>query len=377
MSTPCELESPAVVFDNGSGLCRVGLCSDIVPSHVINSVVGHPKLNIPSSRTSQRKYFVGVEAQYKREALNLHYPVERGIIARWDDMEKLWKYLFQRLLRVKPSDQPVLMTEPSLNPREVREQTTEVMFEKFSVPALHLCNHAVPALSACGSVTGVVVDSGEGVTCTVPVFEGSSLPHAVYKLPVAGRDITEHLTLLLLAEGCTYSCLLNKAVGEAIKEKLCYVTFELKKTPHRRQKKVLTKYRLPDGNVIYIRDRLRWVPEVLFSPDLLDIHDPGLSKMVCNSILKCDMDIQRSLFGNIVLAGGSTLFPGLVERLMKELEHVASEGTPVKITASPHRCFSTWIGASVMASLSSFQQMWVTSADFKEFGSSVVQRKCF
>ncbi|XP_012368448.1 actin-related protein T1-like [Octodon degus] len=374
MSIPDELERPAVIIDNGSGLCKVGLCIHVVPRHVFDSVVGHPKFNIPSSR---KKYFVGQEVQYKREVLYLHYPVERGIITRWDDMEKLWKHLFQRLLRVKSSDQPVLMTEPSLNPREVREKTAEILFETFRVPALHLCNHAVPALYACGSITGLVLDSGEGVTCAVPIYEGYSLPHSISKLSVAGRDITENLILLLLAEGCTYPCILNKSVGETLKEKLCYVTLGRKKKPRRRQKKVLTKYRLPDGNVIYIEDRLLQVPEVLFTPAILDIQDPGLSKMVFNSILKCDTDIQKSLFGNIVLSGGSTLFRGLTERLAKDLEHVTSPGTSIKIIASPHRCFSTWIGASAMATLSSFQQMCVTSAEFKEFGSSVVHRKCF
>ncbi|XP_004634579.1 actin-related protein T1 [Octodon degus] len=377
MSTPHEMENPPVVFDNGSGLCKAGLSGYIGPSHVINSVVGHPKFTIPSARANRKKYFVGEEAQYKYDALYLHYPVERGMVTRWDDMEKLWKHLFEWELGVKPSEQPVLMTEPSLNPRETREKTAEIMFEKFNVPAFYLCNHAVAALYACASVTGLVVDSGDGVTCTVPVFEGYSLPHAITKLYVAGRDITEHLIRLLLARGCIYPCILNKAVVDEIKEKLCYVSLQPEKEPCKRQQEVVTEYRLPDGNVINIGEHLCQVPEVLFSPDQLGIQDPGLSKMVCSSIMKCDMDIQKSLFADVVLSGGSTLFPGLEERLMEELEQLAPGGTPIKITASPDRCFSAWIGASIMGSMSSFRQLWVTSAEFKEFGKFVVERKCF
>jgi actin-related protein len=371
------LEVPAVIFDNGSGLCKAGLSGETGPRCVINSVVGHPKFNIPSARTNRKRYFVGEEAQRKYDTLYLHYPIERGLVTRWDDMEKLWKYLFEWELGVRPNEQPVLMTEPSLNPRETREKTAEIMFEKFGVPALYLSNHAVGALYASACVTGLVVDSGDGVTCTVPIYEGYALPHAITKLHVAGRDITEHLIRLLLARGCTFPCILNKAVMDDLKEKVCFVTLEQERDVHKREQEFPRQYKLPDGNVIHIGDHLFHVPDVLFAPDRLGIHDPGLSKMVCSSIMKCDMDIQKNLFAEIVLSGGSTLFPGLEERLMKELEMLVPIGIPINITASPDRCFFAWIGASIMTCVSTFKQMWITSEDFKEFGKFVVQRKCF
>ncbi|XP_021541560.1 actin-related protein T1-like [Neomonachus schauinslandi] len=377
MFNPYVLDIPAVIFDNGSGLCKAGLSGEIGPRHVISSVVGHPKFNMPLSEATKKKYLVGEKALYKYDALHLHYPIERGLVTGWDDMEKLWKYLFEWELGVKPCQRPVLMIEPSLNPRETREKMAEVMFETFNVPAFYLSNHAVVALYASASVTGLVVDSGDGVTCTVPIFEGYSLPHAVTKLYVAGRDITEHLTRLLLASGSNFPCILNKALVGDIKEKLCYVALEPEKELRKRPEEVLREYRLPDGNVVYIGDQLHQVPEILFAPDKLGIHNPGLSKMVSSSIMKCDTDIQNNLFAEIVLSGGTTLFPGLEERLMKELEQLASRGTPIKITASPDRCFSAWIGASIVTSLSSFKQMWITSADFMEFGTYVVQRRCF
>ncbi|XP_058391293.1 actin-related protein T1 [Diceros bicornis minor] len=377
MFNPHLLDMPAVIFDNGSGLCKAGLSGELGPRHVFSPVMGHPKFNMLLSEANQKKYFVGDKALYKYETLHLHYPIERGLVTEWDDMEKLWKYLFEWELGVKPCQQPVLMVEPSLNPRETREKMAEMMFETFNVPAFYLSNHAVVALYASASVTGLVVDSGDGVTCTVPIFEGYSLPHAVTKLYVAGTDITEHLTRVLLATGSTFPCILNKALVNDIKEKLCYVALEPEKKLCKRPEEVLREYKLPDGNVIHIGDQLYQVPEILFAPDQLGIHNPGLSKMVSISIMKCDIDIQKNLFAEIVLSGGTTLFPGLEERLMKELEQLASRGTPIKITASPDRCFSAWIGASIVTSLSSFKQMWITSADFMEFGTYVVQRKCF
>ncbi|XP_054439980.1 actin-related protein T2 [Pteronotus mesoamericanus] len=377
MFDPHVLDSPAVIFDNGSGLCKAGLSGEIGPRHVVSSVVGHPKFLGASAEAAQKKYFVGEEALHKKETLHVHRPIERGLVTSWDDAEQLWKHLFEWELGVKARDQPVLMTEPSLNPREAREKMATVMFESFQVPAFYLSDQAVLALYASACVTGLVVDSGDGVTCTVPIFEGYSLPHAVSKLYMAGRDITEHLMRLLLASGRAFPCALSKALVDDVKEKLCYVALEPDKELSRRPEEVLREYKLPDGNVVQIGDQLYQAPEALFAPEQLGLQSPGLPQMVSCSVAKCDADIQNTLYGEIVLSGGTTLFPGLDDRLLKELERLASKGTPIKITAPPDRWFSTWIGASIVTSLSSFKQMWVTSADFKEFGASVVQRRCF
>ncbi|XP_008572820.1 PREDICTED: actin-related protein T1-like [Galeopterus variegatus] len=377
MFDPHVLDIPAVILDNGSGVCKAGLSGEIGPRHVINSVVGHPKISMLSARADTKKYFVGEKAFLRYEPLYLKYPIERGLITDWDDMEKLWEHIFEWELGVKPCQQPVLMTEPSLNLLATREKIAEMMFENFNVPAFYLSNHAVVALYASACVTGLVVDSGDGVTCTVPIFEGYCLPHAVTKLCVAGKDITEHLTQLLFASGCIFSGIRNKALVDDIKKKLCYVALEPEKELCKRSEEVLREYRLPDANVIQIGEQLYQAPEVLFGLDQLDSHNPGLSKMVLSSIMKCDWDIQKNLFAQIVLSGGNTLFPGLEERLMKEVEQLTFKGIPIKITAPPERCFSAWIGASIMTSVSSFKQMWVTSEDFKEFGASVVHRRCF
>lgn len=192
----------------------------------------------------------------------------------------------------------------------------------------------------------------------------------------AGRDITEYLTRLLLAKGYIFHCILNKAVVDDIKEKLCTVSWGCEDT-HKNYQHALKEYKLPYGNVIQMSEHLCQVPEVLFTPDHLGIYDLGISKMVCSSTMKCDTDIQETLFADIVLSGGTTLFSGLQNRLLRELEILAFEGTPNKITASRDRCYLAWIGGSVMTSLKTFKQMWVTAEEFKEYGAFVVQRKCF
>lgn len=377
MFNPHVLDVPAVIVDNGSGLCKAGLSGEIGPRHVVSSVVGHPASAAAPAGAGQKQRLVGEAALHRREALLLRRPIERGLVVGWEDMEELWRHLFEWELGVRAGERPVLLTEPPLNPREARERTAAVMFETFQVPAFYLSDQAVLALYASACVTGLVVDSGAGATRAVPVFEGYSLPHAVGRLCVAGRDITEQLARLLRAGGRTFPCALRPGLAEDLKEKLCYVALEPERELARRPEEVLREYRLPDGNTVRIGDQLFQAPEALFAPEQLGARGPGLPGMVAGSIAKCDADIRATLYGEIVLAGGSTLFQGLDERLLKELEQLATKGTPIKITAPPDRWFSTWIGASIITSLSSFKQMWVTSADFKEFGASVVQRRCF
>jgi actin-related protein len=219
----------------------------------------------------------------------LYYPIERGLVVKWDDMGKLWDCLFEWELGIKPSERPVLITVPSLNLWDTSQKTAEIMFEKFNVPALYLFNHTIAALSASASVTGLVVDSGDSVTCTILVYEGYSFPHAVTKLYVAGRDITKHLIWLLFSRVYNFPCVFNKAT-----QKVCLVTFKSEKEVLKRQQES-GEYKQPDKNVIQIRDHLCQVPEVLFAPDQPGINNQGLPQMVCSSIAVCDTDIQKNL----------------------------------------------------------------------------------
>ncbi|KAM5290154.1 LOW QUALITY PROTEIN: actin-related protein T1 [Glossophaga mutica] len=375
MFNPYILNIPAVIFNNGLGLCNADLSRETVPCHVNSSVVRYSQLNMPLTKPFQKKYVVGGNALYRYEALHMHYPIEHGLVTG-GYMEKHWNYIFEWELGVKCCQQPVLMTELSLNPRKTQKKMADVMFETFNVPAFHLSNHAVVALCTSASVTGLVVHSGEGVTCTLPVFEDYSLPHSVTKLHVAGRDLTEPFTQLLLASGSSFPYILNKDLVNDIKEKLRYVALDPEKELYKRPEEVLRKYQLPDG-MFSTLGKLHQVSETLFTPHQLGIHSPELPNMVASSIMKCDTDIQKNLFAKIILSGGTTPFTEPEERLMNELEELASRGSRIKITASPDKCFSVCICASIMTSLSSFKQMWITPAEFMEFGSDVIQRRCF
>uniref|UniRef100_A0A8D0H668 Actin-related protein T2 n=1 Tax=Sphenodon punctatus TaxID=8508 RepID=A0A8D0H668_SPHPU len=378
MFNPKILDTPPVIFDNGSGLCKAGVSGEVGPRHIIASLVGRPKTKMTLLGAGQKEYYVGEEAQHKRAVLSLKHPIERGIVTSWDDMEKIWKHIYDHNLGMKVYERPVLMSEPPLNPAENREKLTQLMFEKFKVPAFYLSVQAILSLYASARITGIVVDSGYGVSHTVPIYEGYCLPHAVCKLDIAGRDITDFLRMLLLESRQGFGSLPEgSSVVEDIKEKLCYVAMDPHKELAKRPEELQKEYKLPDGNRVKIGDPLFQAPEILFAPSDINCDAPGLQKMISQSVSKCDSTVRHTLYSNMVLSGGSSLFPGLDERIFKGLEHQVPKGAPIKFIAPPDRWFSTWIGGSIITSLTSFKQMWVTASDYKEFGPNIVQRRCF
>ncbi|XP_053256623.1 uncharacterized protein LOC128419671 [Podarcis raffonei] len=374
MSHHAKADLPAVIIDNGSGLCKAGLSGEQAPRTVVATVVGYPKSQAIMFGPVQRESYVGKEAQAKRGILSFKYPVEHGIVTSWDDMEKIWRYIYRRGLRIRAHERPVLVTEAPLNPVPNREKMTEIMFENFHVPAMFVGLQALMALYASARTTGLVLDSGDGVTLTVPVYKGHCLLHAISRMNFAGRDITRYLTTLLLESGHSFLSSAEKEIVKDIKENLCYVALD---PDYQKGKTLVHKYILPDGNPVQIGDQLFRAPESLFKPADAGLSAPGIHQMILDSISNCDGSIHQSIWRNVIMAGGSTLFSGLRERLLKELRALAPKGMPVKVEAPADRMHSVWIGASVLTSLASFRDMWVTQQEYKEVGPTVLQKKCF
>jgi len=372
-------EIAAVVIDNGSGMCKAGVAGEDAPKACFPSIVGKPKMPGIMVGMDQKDTYVGEEAQSKRGVLKLNYPIEHGIITSWDDMEKIWHHCYFNELRVPPEEHPALLTEAPMNPKVNRERMTQIFFETFNVPSFYVSVQAVLSLYASGRTTGIVLDSGDGVTHTVPIYEGYALPHAIMRIDLAGRDLTEYMMKLLLEVGHSFSSSAEREIVRDIKEKVCYVALdfdaELKASQESASKDV--QYTLPDGNIVTVGNQQFRCPEALFQTAKLGKEFPGIHELTFQSIMKCDVDVRKELYNNIVMSGGTTMFTGIAERVNKEIVALAPSTMKIKVVAPAERKFSVWIGGSILSSLSTFQTMWITKSEFEESGPTIVHRKCF
>jgi actin beta/gamma 1 len=372
------IQNKPLVIDNGTGFTKNGFAGEDQPRSVFPTIIGYPKYQIIMTDVEHyvREYYIGEEAINLRGVLKLVYPVEHGQVQDWDAMERIWHYTFYNDLRVNPNEHPVLLTEPPINKNQNKDKMAELMFDTFNVPAMYISMQAILSLYASGRTTGIVVDSGDGVTHIVPVYEGFAISHAIHRSDIGGRDVTDYLRRLLRQRGYSLSSSAEREIVRDIKERLCYVALDPEKELKLAEKVsgMEKTYTLPDCETLTIGAERFMAPELFFNPGAIGSEENPLDELIYRSIQNCDVDLRRDLYANIVLSGGSTMFPGLKERLHKELTELVPETMEVKIIAPPERRYSVWIGGSILSSLKTFAKLWVTRKEYREVGPTSVYR---
>lgn len=373
--------SGAVVIDNGSGTVKSGYAGNDAPRSVMPNTIGRPKQS-PRVDLGELEFYVGHAAVMCGGGdHDLSSPVSRGRITNLLDQEKVLHHVLFRELTVIPEESPILMLDSPEASASDREELSAILFEKFSSPSLYLMMQSVAAMLATARTYGLVLDAGHGVTHVVPIYEGLALPHGIVTHKVGGADLNRVLRDLL-----TNRSVLNMpdaAISE-MKEKLCHVALDYSKEAAAADGNSVS-YQLPDGRSITLHDERLAVLECMFNPSVCDmcgVDAPqaasGVQEAIGESLYRVDAEVRKKLWDSVVLAGGSTLGSGFVERLERELPSVVPQGCTMSVVAPATRKYSPWIGGSIQASLDTFnEQMWITLNEYNEYGSSVLHRRLY
>lgn len=366
-----------LVVDNGSDTIKAGFAKEEAPCSVFFTVVGQTVEAKGQEILDRPIPCIGDEAKAKKGVIDLTYPIKNSIITDFNGMEEIWRQIISTKLQVNPEEHPILLTEAPFNPKANREKTTQIMFETFHVPAMYLALAPVLALYASGRKSGTILESGYGVSHAVPIHDGFAIPKNILRLDSAGEYLTNYLKTCLIERDNSITKV-DREIVRDIKEKLCYVAadFDKEMNAAASSSSVDKSYELPDGRVITIGSERFRCPEALFQRQLAETGFTGIHQLTYDAIMKCDESIRQELFANIVMAGGSTMFPGISERMQKEITALAPPTMKIKIISPPERKYSAWIGGSILASLADFQPMWITKKEYDEAGPAIVERKC-
>jgi len=401
---------PAVVIDNGTGYTKMGFAGNTEPQFILPTMIatlegkGQQKAATQKKGVEDLDFYIGDEAVAMSKTYSIFYPVRHGQVENWTHMEYFWEQCIFKYLRAEPEDHYFLLTEPPLNAPENREYTAEIMFESFNVPGLYIAVQAVLALAASWTsknvkertLTGTVIDSGDGVTHVIPVAEGYVIGSSIKHIPLAGRDITTFVQTLMRERNEPIPPAESLEVAKRVKEQYSYVSPDIVKEfakydtePEKwfktyEGKNSVTKapYSVDVGYERFLG------PEIFFNPEIFssDFLTP-LPKVVDDTIQTCPIDARRGLYKNIVLSGGTTMFKDFGKRLQRDIKRSVDwrikrseelsggklKAVPLDVNVISHHMqrYAVWFGGSMLASTPEFYKVCHTKAAYDEIGPSI------
>ncbi|EFB20264.1 hypothetical protein PANDA_011214, partial [Ailuropoda melanoleuca] len=350
-----------------------------------------PVFQNPLVGMQEEDWFIGDEAQKNRGVLNRQYPISQGTITNWDNMEKIWHHSFYQVLRIAPEQHPLMVTESPLNIMSNKEKMSQVGGQVVGGSAW--MSRTLRYDTGVFSCLGTTIESGEGMTYFVPIIDGCPLHQSTIQTDMAGQDLTSYLLQLLTDSGHSLVSTGDWEYIRDIKEKCCYVALDFDKekmkagSPSYAQKRFdkekmkagsssyTQKYQLPDSQEITLGPEKFLCPEGLFQTDIMGRNGLGIHMKAFQSISSCKSALWKILFGHIILSGGTGTCSGLRFRMQRELLALVSPTISMKVSTCPSSTYSAWLGGSVLCSLSTFKDMWVTSKEYKDIGASIVSRR--
>lgn len=401
---------PAVVIDNGTGYTKMGFASNWEPQYIIPTVISTQEGKGSQKAATQKKgiedldFYIGDEALQHSKTYDTFYPVRHGQVENWTHMEYFWEHCIFKYLRCEPEDHFFLLTEPPLNAPENREYTAEIMFETFNVPGLYIAVQAVLALAASWTsrnvkertLTGTVIDSGDGVTHVIPVAEGYVIGSSIKHIPLAGRDITAFVQQLMRERGEQIPPAESMEIAKRVKEQYSYVCPDIVKEFQKYDAEAGKWIKQCTGMDAVTKKPYKYEvgyerflgPEIFFNPEIFssDFLTP-LPKVVDDTIQTCPIDVRRGLYKNIVLSGGTTMFKDFSKRLARDVKRSVDyrikrseelsggkiKAVPLEVNVISHHMqrYAVWFGGSMLASSDEFYKVCHTKRQYDEIGPSI------
>jgi len=399
---------PAVVIDNGTGYTKMGYAGNSEPNWIIPSVIACHDANVNKTKgvsgVEDLDFHIGDQAMENSHIYQINYPVRKGQVENWGQMERMWAHCMFKYLRSDPEDHYFCLTEPPLNPPENREYLAEVMFESYNVPGLYIAVQAVLALAASWTskqvtertLTGTVIDSGDGVTHAIPVAEGYVIGSSIKSMPLAGRTVSQFIQQLHRDRDEKVPAALQLEVAKAVKERYSYVCPDLVKEYEKYDSEPDKWFKTYDFVEPVSKKKLtidvgyeRFLgPEIFFNPEIFssDYLIP-LPEAVDNCVQSCPIDTRRGLYKNVVLSGGSTMFKDFARRLQRDIKRFVDarikrseelsggkyKAVPLEVNVISHgmQRYAVWFGGSMLASTDEFFKVCHTKAQYDDIGPSI------
>lgn len=378
--------SPAIVIDAGSGMVKAGFAGEEIPRACFANVVGLPRCTDEKSVFERKEmlkrgsqsgltYTIGEDALKNRGNLTLHYPMSRGLVEKWEQMEYVYEHLFFDKLDIVPDESKVLITQSLYTTKKNTQETVELLFELFGIQGICLMNQSLLGLYSTGRTTGLVIDSGDEITSMVSFFDEIPITQACNKMSLGGRDVVWYLQRLMLKSGYNFSLSSELMLLKEMKEDLCIISQDYEQDCKAKEAEFEKSFKLPDGQTIQFGKERFMSTEMLFNPMIIGKEDAGMAELAMKTFHDCPIDVRDALYKSIIIIGGNTMFSGFKERLEHDMNKHQHNFKQFKVFADPLRQFSSWQGGSVFASLSTFEERLTTIDEYNDYGANAIYRK--